>query len=447
MFPAAKEGEWEPHKVREKKKAGATTVKTTNGTANGVSGSAPAGDVEMTDQQPAAETKPETSAEEASANAYEEDQESLEGVVYPVRGGRIENWSCFLALMTHVYNTLSPPFHTPVLVVAQPCWTSRDQEILTQFFFENFKIPAFSLVDSALLACYAYGVPSALVIDIGHEKADITAVSEFVPQEKGRGIALPDAGGDAMTQRLLELLQNQGFSYEMCEQIKKSGVCEILPAGVAMPGHTNGSSTAEPNPAAVAGTGVNGPGLGSTDVVDGTSLVQASKGFGVVPENGEPREEGEENEGVLDVASIVARGDASEFLAKREKEKAEKAAAKKAGAADSQKQARLKNSERENATFSYEDYVLIEEGATDAAGPMKKRKRDIQVGPERFAVATPKAGSSLGIIDIIAAAVHSTVLSIVEPNKRSDVWDNVIILGNGSRVRGESSRAWNVSYD
>ena len=98
---------------------------------------------------------------------YEEDPTNEEGAVYPLRDGRVVDWSCFFALLTHIYNTLSPPFHTPILVISQPTWTSQDHETLTQFFFEKFKTPAFCLMDSALAACYAFATPTATVVDVG----------------------------------------------------------------------------------------------------------------------------------------------------------------------------------------------------------------------------------------------------------------------------------------
>src|SRR5207247_9280778 len=94
---------------------------------------------------------------------YEEDVTSDEGAVYPLQNGAIVEWSCFLSLLTHIYNTLSPPFHTPIMLVAQPVWTARDREALTQFVFEKFKTPAFCLMDSALAVCYAYGTANATV--------------------------------------------------------------------------------------------------------------------------------------------------------------------------------------------------------------------------------------------------------------------------------------------
>ena len=377
---------------------------------------------------------------------YEEDPSSTEGAVYPLNNGHIENWPCFFALITHIFNALSPPFHTPVIVISQPCWSARDHELLTQFFFETFKIPAFCLMDAALAACYAYGVPTATVIDVGHGKCDITAVNEFLVCEIGRGAAIKGVGGQGMTSRLLELLERKGFDEPMCEQLKRSSICEVLLPDVSLPQGAQSPKQHLPNPAAAASTGAMDSGATTNGAVeaDGTKIGTLPRGPGEGTEVGEEGQNGddEDNDGVLDVVSIVARGNASEILAKREKERLEKAAAKKAAGADAAKAVRLKNSERPTATFSYEDYEPVKDHIVDAAtngtARMRKRKRDVVVGVERFmAVSPPSASrSNEGILDTIATAIHDTILSVPDVSIRSTLWENLIVLGNGSRLRG-----------
>lgn len=431
MFPGQKRGEWEPYKVRERPAPSIT---------NGVHPPLPA-DVEMKDVTTNGEEKPK--ADEEDETSFEEDPTSDEGAVYPIREGRIVDWSCFFALLTHVFNTLSPPFHTPIMLIAQPAWTAQDHETVTQFFFEKFKTPAFCLMNAASAACYAYGVSNATVIDIGHEKVDVTAVSDFVAHDTGRGVAISGCGGEGLTYRLEELLGSKGFTRNMCEQLKKSNICEILPAGMPLPGNAESASQiTDPNPASEASTGATGSGAAQRDNLQ----PQAPRGPGAGTEVGEEATngEGEDEEGVLDVASIVASGKTSEYLARREKEKAEKAAAKKGALADqaaAARAARLPNSKRDRATFSFEEYVKIESnGMTNGAAPTQRRKRDIEIGVERFLAATPNTSkdgtSNDGILDTIAATINRTILSVPEVAKRSDLWDSLIILGNGSRTKG-----------
>lgn len=463
MFPAEKANEWEPLKVREKK-----VKKPSQVAVSGVDGG---GDEGMKDA-PEGE-----SHEDEEETIYEEDPTTDEGAVYPLRDGRVVNWSCFFAFLTHVHNTLSPPLHTPILVIAQPAWTEQDHETLTQFFFEKFKTPAFCMMDSALAVCYAYGVQTATVVDVGHGKCDITAVNDFLANYLGRGIAISGCGGEGMTQRLFDLLGPKGFTKDMCEQLKRSNICEILPPGTHLPSKTDqGNGVA--NPAAAASTGANGTGTGPRGSIAGQGGLPRGPGIGTEvgdDENDRETKDGEDNDGVLDVASIVASGKTSEFLAKKEREKAEKAAAKKAAAdaAAVPKPIRLPNSHRLRATLHYDERRSLGEmngngkraaegdGGADG-GELKRQKtlepvaadggdtgtisrkeerrrnrdnalfvrKDIEVGVERF-----KAVDD-GILEHIADSIYRCILSVAEVNKRSELWESMIILGNGSKIRG-----------
>ncbi|KAF1978617.1 hypothetical protein BU23DRAFT_450198 [Bimuria novae-zelandiae CBS 107.79] len=443
MFPAEKPGEWEPYKIRRRNDK---------------------------PEQPGdgAESRPD--GDEA---IYEEDRVSEEGAVWPMKEGRIVDWSCFFALITHVYNALNPPFHTPILLIAQPVWTPKEHEKLTQFFFEKFKTPAFGLMDAAMATSWAYGVHTSTIVDVGKDKVDVTAISEFIPHLQGRVMALAGCGGEALTEGLLAKLRSKSWSRDMCEQLKKSPICEILPPDTPLPGTTEASEE-QPitNPAAAASTGASASGPAAASAIG-----NGPRGPGVDTDVGD--DANADDEGVLDVASIVTGGKMEEYLAKKEKEKQEKANAKKKGGADTaaaanaNKPIRLPNAKRERATFLYEDHRLLDNlknmnlgserlaemqnqldegpqrqgeivngeptsavdanGASDTgngsnqSGPIR---RELEVGTERFMAA------SNGMLERIADAVHRTISSVDEVNKRSELWDSLIICGNGSRVRG-----------
>ncbi|PVH93985.1 hypothetical protein DM02DRAFT_618913 [Periconia macrospinosa] len=452
MFAAEKDGEWEPFKVRRRQNH------TKPVDAPGAEATAAAADT--------------TTANGGDEPEYEEDRVTDEGAVWPIQEGRIVNWSCFFALITHVYNALNPPFHTPILLIAQPVWTPKEHEKLTQFFFEKFKTPAFSLMDSALATTWAYGIHTSTVVDVGKEKVDVTAISEFIPHTQGRVMSLSGYGGEALTQQLLEKLKPKGLNRDMCEQLKKSPICEILPPDIPIPGSKEASEQEIiTNPAAAASTGAPGSGPAAA-----ATIGNAPRGPGADTEVGDDANP-EEAEGVLDVASIVAGGKMEEYLAKKDKEKQEKAIAKKKGAteaaaANAAKPVRLPNSKREKASFLYEDHALLDNlknmnlgseklaeahaaldegpqrrgddageseptvgaetnGAVDASGARSGSiRREIEVGTERFL-----PGES-PMFERIADAIHRTVSSVEEVNKRSELWDALIVCGNGSKVRG-----------
>ncbi len=431
--------------------------------------------------------------------------------------------------MHHIYSTLSPTLHTPILLVSQPAWTATDIESLVRFFFEQFKTPALTIADAAMTVSWAYSLQNACVIDVGYEKCDVTAISDFLVLNNGRTIGLKEAGGETMTRRLHELLGEKGWTKDMCEQLKRSPMCEFLPAGTPLPGSGDVTNTPKTtNPAAAASTGApsSGPSVpitcepkapeldGEEEVIDGTQVVN--------------------DEGVLDVASIVTNGKTQEFLAVQERKKAAAAARKvakdakaaEAAAAEAAKPVKQPNSKREKATFVYTEKkattddtegtasapvevngekekspapttnnapttstdapaadvngeakpaepaptngdaaaptITEDAAATDAANPFSdaaaareqarrsaakeaKRaariaslttssdttlRREIDLGTERFR-AVPE-----GMLDRIADAVHHTIMTGADPAKRAEIWDSVVITGDGARVKG-----------
>ena len=454
MFPAESRDEYEAVKIRRKEKSRQSQAPQENGLTNGE------------EHDPEKEEEPQ----------WEEDRVSEEGAIWPIQNGRVVDWPCFYALMEHVYNTVNPPFHTPILLISEPVWTHKEHEMVTQFFFEKFKVPAFGMMDSAMATSYAYGLPTATVVDIGMNKADITCISDFVLHNVGRGLAVPDCGGEAMTQRLVNLLKGKkGFSRDVCEQLKRSPICEVLPSDVDMPGDESAVTDGAANPAAAASTGQDGAAPGQRK----QSVVDLPRGPGPNTEVGEEKKL-EDEEGVLDIASIVTGGNMSEYLAQKERERQEKAAARQQKKnSDAQQTApakpiRLPNAKRTRNTFIYEDFALHDAmkkaGMTSQGmanmqsaledGPNKRQKtpepqsavsdkpaddgldgvvdkgptgglrREIEVGPERFQAATG------GILERLSDAIHRTIQLSGDINKRSDLWDSLIIVGNGSKLRG-----------
>ena len=427
MFPADKEGEWEPYKVTPKKKQQPTT--------NGVDG--------KTDDQVMDGTSEAGKVDEETE--YEEDRNTDESAIWPIEAGKIVNWSCFYALLTHVYQTSSPTLKSPIVLVTQPQWTHSDIERVAQFIFEKFKPPAVMLIDSATATLHAHRINSATgtVIDIGYETCDITAVVDGEPHAQSRLTSVPDCGGRAMTLNLLKLLESKGFTEDMCEQLKRSNICEILPLDVPLPSET---PTDNVNPAAVASTGI------TTSTPNPTAQTGLPRGPGPSTEIGE---EGLEEDGVLDVATLVASGKTSEYLAKKEKEKAEKAAQRKnaKGAAATAKLARLPNSQRLKATFSYEIQektletttapkpdVATTSGVGEPNGVTSTppdnsstttAKREIEVGSERFQV----DGSDHELLNRIADSI-ATCIKNTRNDARSDLWNNLMIVGNGAKIKG-----------
>ena len=441
MFPGQSADEWEPYKVYER-----AVPKL----------------VENSEPKPEADTAMGGTTEAESRDVVEaeyfEDHDTDEGAVWPIVEGRIVNWSCFFALLTHIYNTLSPTLKSGIVMVTQPAWTHDYREKICQFIFEKFKPPGLYMLDAASAAASAFqigdpaeGASNCCIVDVGYDKCDVTAWKASDIIYVGRLISIPNCGGNTMTNNLLRLLEPKGFTYDMCEQLKRSSICEILPPNSPLP--TEVKVVNEKNPAATASTGVNAP---PSKPVDSQSGLPRGPGPGT--EAGEDKVE--DNEGVLDVASIVASGKASEILAKKEKEKAEKAAKKsKAAAANEAKQVKLANLQKPKATFHYNEPRAFQgvngvsqpvngesgQGAAAAGGEGVQTeephriesvsamlRKEVEVGVERFLA----DGEDHEMLHRIAASIHHCILE-APLEVRSAMWDNIVIVGNGSKIRGE----------
>ncbi|KAI1828039.1 actin-like ATPase domain-containing protein [Xylaria intraflava] len=402
---------------------------------------------------------------------YVEDRDSVEGAIYPILGGRIVHMKAFLAFLDYVHSLITATYHnTPIVLMASHQWTRPDCEIITRYIFEKTKTPALCLLNSAVAAQYGVKWPHVTIVDIGFEKVDITCIYEYNIVSH-RELGFPTdwreiSGGEVFTQKLLSLLKDKGFTYEMAEQLKKSPICEVLPYVpdsddlMDLPTETQPAT----NQAAPATITTDAP-----KIVEPKAPANADNGA----ENGDK----EADEGVLDVANIVASGNTREFLAKREKEKAEKIKAKKQGKgqepeATAAKPTRLPNSKRVTNTFHYETLVHedvqvpVSNGApkvtsttsTNGEAPVtesttteggqasnnssaepvktvterrtKRVRKDIEIGLERFLFA------DRFLINRITDTIYRTIQSIDDIYKRAACWDNLVFVGNGSRLRG-----------
>ncbi|KAK0645521.1 hypothetical protein B0T16DRAFT_492655 [Cercophora newfieldiana] len=435
---------------------------------------------------------------------YIEDADSVEGAVYPIQAGRIVNMEAFLAFLEHVHSSLTTTYHnTPIVLMASPQWTRPDCETIARYVFEKTKTPALCLIHSGVATQYGLKWPSMTVVDIGFEKVDVSCIFDSQVVSHTDIGSFPEdtreiSGGEVFTRKLMALLEGQKFDHEMAEQLKKSPICEVLPYAP----ETAKLMELPEDTGAPAGAFGGAP--------DAPKIVEPVRSFaaGADDDVGEP-DKMVDDEGILDVANIVASGNTREFLAKQEKLKAEKAKSGRKGKEKETAEAaaarvqRLPNSKRSRNMFHYEELVTEEvpvaqpakqaqngapkdvemgettadgaapaaesgatsaEGApnaeseqpsTAASGPAntepkpasdsaapaessaqltervtKRVRRDIEIGLERFLFADRQE------IDRIAEAIYRAVQAIDDMYKRPACWENIVFVGNGSRIRG-----------
>ncbi|KAM7193192.1 actin-like protein ARP9 [Naviculisporaceae sp. PSN 640] len=356
MFKDEESENWRPYYTFKRRKEKSTTT-TTNG--EGAKGTA-----------------------EEDEWEWVEDQDSAEGAVYPLQGGRIVHMDAFLAFLDHVHSMLTTTNHnTPIVLMASPQWTRPDCEMITRYIFEKTKTPALCMIHSGVATQYGLKWPNMTVVDIGFEKVDVTCIhdSRIVSHrdvgpvdEEGKPREI--SGGEVFTRKLMKLLEGKGFDYDMAEQLKKSPVCEVLPY---VPESDKLMELPAETPASGVGGGAGAGAAPAAAPVGAPKIVEpVSTTVPVVDDDGPNPDDAVDEEGVLNIATIVTSGQTREFLAKKEKEKQEKG---KPGRKPKDKEAvdpaaaraRLPNSKRTWNVFHYEDLVTEEVPIAPPAPPAK----------------------------------------------------------------------------
>lgn len=312
----------------------------------------------------------------------------------------------FLAFLEHVHSSLTTTYHnTPIMLMASPQWTRPDCEAIARYIFEKTKTPALCLINSAVATQYGLKVANMTVVDIGFEKVDVTCIYDHrIVNHVELGFPNPDraiSGGEVFTQSLLRLLEKKGFNYDMAEQLKKSNICEVLPYEPDAP---KLMELPEETPAAGASGATTGAAASDKQGTDAPKIVEPPRSVppvSITALDGGPADDGldddkaVENDGVLDVASIVASGQTKEFLAKKEREKAEKRGRGRKQPQEEQpaRAVRLPNSKRVTNVFHYEEVVEVEvvpeppaaaqkpESAASAAAPATAPAPDAEQKP------------------------------------------------------------------
>lgn len=86
-----------------------------------------------------------------------------------MKDGMIDNWELFEKVLDYTYAKVvqSESEYHPVLF-SEASWNVRaNREKLTELMFEKYNVPAFFVVKNAVLAAFANGRATALVVDSG----------------------------------------------------------------------------------------------------------------------------------------------------------------------------------------------------------------------------------------------------------------------------------------
>ncbi|KAK9235180.1 actin-domain-containing protein [Lipomyces kononenkoae] len=281
---------------------------------------------------------------------------SLEGkeseAIYPIRKGRIDNMDALLYLIESLYRTTTnshtdSPF-APILLTCNSEWQPKQIEEIITYLFKQVHVPAVTIIPESLAALYAYALQIACVVNIGDEKTEITPIVDFNIVESAQSVV--EIGGNDINKALESLLPTLQ-SYQI-EELKRSPIYEVL----------------------------------------------GDKSMSFFGEPSEPATSSMEDEGIVDVAAIVANGNAREILAQREQKK-------------SSKQVDLKNSEMPRNSF------------VDSKG------QTVEVGTERFK-------GTEDMIEKLSHEIGNVIGKLDDIARRGDCWENIIIVGGPTIIKG-----------
>ena len=151
----------------------------------------------------------------------------------PIEHGIVTNWDDMEKVWHHtLYSELrvSPEEH-PILMTEAPLNPKNNRERMTQIMFEVFNVPCLYVSMQAVLALYASGRTSGVVLDSGD------GVSHTVPIYEG--YAIPHAiqriflAGKDLTEYLTEILKERGYSFTTAAELEivkdiKETMCYIV---------------------------------------------------------------------------------------------------------------------------------------------------------------------------------------------------------------------------
>ena len=132
---------------------------------------------------------------------------------YPTERGIIHNWDDMECLWRYMFSDLlriTPEEHS-LLITEPPLNPKSNREKITQIMFETFDFPFLYLAVTPLLALYASGRDTGVVIDSGE------GVTHTVPIFKGHihrhCISRLDIGGSDLTDYLMKICCELGYSF------------------------------------------------------------------------------------------------------------------------------------------------------------------------------------------------------------------------------------------
>lgn len=136
-----------------------------------------------------------------------------------MKDGMIDNWDLFEKVLDYTYAKViqSESEYHPVLF-SEASWNVRpNREKLTELMFEKYNVPAFFVVKNAVLAAFANGRATALVVDSGATHTSAVPVHEGYVLTQA--VVKSPLGGDYLSLQCRQYLEAQGIDLTPVYQI------------------------------------------------------------------------------------------------------------------------------------------------------------------------------------------------------------------------------------
>ena len=137
----------------------------------------------------------------------------LMSLKYPIEHGIVTDWDDMEKIWHHMfyYELKVAPQEHPVLLTEAPLNPKANREKMAQIMFETFDCPAMFVGVSSVLALYAYGTTTGIVLDSGDGATNIVPI--WWGHVISQSITRLDLAGRDLTGKLAAILGDRGYSF------------------------------------------------------------------------------------------------------------------------------------------------------------------------------------------------------------------------------------------
>lgn len=137
---------------------------------------------------------------------------------HTIEHGYVTNWDDMEKIWHHVFHDQLgiDPAERSVMVTEAPLTPKADREKMLQVMFETFNVANMYVSNAAVLALYASGRTNGIVLDCGSGISHVTPIYEGYTLP--HGIIRLDLGGRDLTDYLMKLLTERGYSFTTADE-------------------------------------------------------------------------------------------------------------------------------------------------------------------------------------------------------------------------------------